>query len=166
MNEDTAWYKHRVVDKSISSGSSILTFLGLNSLYNKLINLKGAVAVASDGTVYGNPATEVNFWEGTTEPRQFFEEPQIWTGIAERIATEVIYMDPLVADGLMIGTAIGVGGIVYGLFTLGRKAYNKVTGKTKEIEPDISDILDKIEPVDISDIIDVPASELEMEVDA
>ena len=73
-----------------------------------------------------------------------------------------IASNPLFAVGFVIGT---VGLATLGAYWLGGKILPKKE-KVKEVKPDISDILEKIEPVDISDIIDVPVSGLEMEVDA
>ena len=157
------WYKQRVVEKSVSGSSGLLTSLGFVGLYNKLLGLKGVVVPTEEGAA-GSGGSKINFWRGTSEQLDKWSTPQVWEGIHYKIATEAIYADPTLVYAGIVAAGLTIAGAVYGSFTLGRKLYNKLSRK-EEIKPDISGILDKIEQPDISDIIDVPSG-LEQELDA
>ena len=156
--------KERVVSATTGIGAGVGIGAYLANLLGNVIKIRGSVDII-DGELVGDITEDINFWKGETTLRQFRGEPQTF-GTMEKIFywgsthPEVGYTAiALISLGTGIGVYKGV-----------KKALdwysNRKAPKVEEIEPDISDILDKIEPLDISDILDDSASGLEMEVDA
>ena len=73
--------KERVVPATVGTGVGIGAYLA--NLLSNVIGIRGSLGVV-DGELRGNRIRDINFWEGTVEPRQFRGEPQTF-GTMEKI---------------------------------------------------------------------------------